>query len=136
MSLLAITLATMAACTQLQYVAKSDGHGGYSETQLAPNTFDVHYSGTGWHDPERISDFLLLRSAELCDREGFSHFENNSAVSHQTTNVSGSLIFNNPVPGPSIIRVICYNSAKADSPNRLESYFVAQKLREKYQLGQ
>ncbi len=48
--------------------------GGYSETQLGENIFQVSFRGNGYTSRERASDFNLLRSAELTLERGFRYF--------------------------------------------------------------
>ena len=48
--------------------------GGYSETQLDENVFQVSFDGNGFTSEERASEYCLLRSAELALQHGFSHF--------------------------------------------------------------
>ena len=48
--------------------------GGYSETQLGDNIFQVSFRGNGYTSRERASDFALLRSAELALEHGFRYF--------------------------------------------------------------
>lgn len=48
--------------------------GGFSETQLDRNVFKVTFKGNGRTRSERAEDFVLLRSAELTLKHGFSHF--------------------------------------------------------------
>jgi hypothetical protein len=48
--------------------------GGYSETQLSENIFQVFFRGNGYTSEERASDFSLLRSAELALAFGFKYF--------------------------------------------------------------
>lgn len=48
--------------------------GGFSETQLAENVYQVRFNGNGYTSAERASDFALLRSAELCLRAGYPYF--------------------------------------------------------------
>jgi hypothetical protein len=48
--------------------------GGYSETQLGENIFQVSFHGNGFTSRERASDFSLLRAAELTLEKGFSYF--------------------------------------------------------------
>jgi hypothetical protein len=48
--------------------------GGYSETQLGENIFQVSFRGNGYTSRERASDFSLLRSAELTLERGFRYF--------------------------------------------------------------
>lgn len=48
--------------------------GGYSETQLGENIFQVSFRGNGYTRGERASDFALLRSAEIATENGFRYF--------------------------------------------------------------
>ncbi len=48
--------------------------GGYSETQLDENVFQVHFNGNGYTSKERSSDFALLRCAELAFTNGYVYF--------------------------------------------------------------
>ena len=72
-------------------VYQSEGFtGGYSETQLGENVFQVSFRGNGYTDRERASDFALLRSAELTLEKGFRYFvivesEKHSKVGAYTT---------------------------------------------------
>lgn len=48
--------------------------GGYSETQLGDNIFQVSFRGNGFTSRERASDFTLLRSADVALEHGFRYF--------------------------------------------------------------
>ncbi len=48
--------------------------GGYTETQLGENIFQVSFRGNGYTRGERASDFALLRSAEVATENGFRYF--------------------------------------------------------------
>ena len=48
--------------------------GGYSDTQLGENIFQVSFRGNGYTSREQTSDFTLLRSAELALEKGFRYF--------------------------------------------------------------
>lgn len=48
--------------------------GGFSETQLGENIFQVSFRGNGYTRSERASDFSLLRSAEVAIENGFKYF--------------------------------------------------------------
>ncbi|HZF20493.1 MAG TPA: hypothetical protein VE008_12405 [Burkholderiales bacterium] len=64
--------ALLAACaTSYQH---SGFGGGYSETQLGENIFQVSFRGNGYTQGERASDFALLRSAEVTTQNGFRYF--------------------------------------------------------------
>lgn len=48
--------------------------GGYSETQLDENVFQVNFKGNGFTSKERSADFALLRCAELASNNGYDYF--------------------------------------------------------------
>jgi hypothetical protein len=61
--------------------------GGYSETQLDENVFNVSFRGNGYTGRERVADFTLLRSAELTLEHGYNYFaviDANSYTSNST----------------------------------------------------
>jgi hypothetical protein len=63
--------------------------GGFSETQLSPDTFRVYFRGNGYTSGERAQDFTLLRASELTIQHGFTCFaildEKNSTTSSSFT---------------------------------------------------
>lgn len=48
--------------------------GGFSETRLAENIFQISYRGNAFTSAERASDFSLLRAAELTLDNGYHYF--------------------------------------------------------------
>lgn len=69
--------------------------GGYTSTSLDRGVYEVSFSGNGYTSPERASDFVLLRAAELALRDGYTYVtivQKNSAVSQSsyTTPVSST----------------------------------------------
>jgi hypothetical protein len=48
--------------------------GGYSESQLGDNIFQVSFRGNSYTGQEITTDFTLLRSAELTLQNGFRYF--------------------------------------------------------------
>lgn len=50
------------------------GTGGYSETQFAENVFKVTFKGNGYIDRETVSDYAMLRSAEVALENDFRYF--------------------------------------------------------------
>jgi len=53
---------------------KTGFSGGFSETQLGENIFQVSFKGNAFTSRERASDFNLLRSAEVALEKGFNYF--------------------------------------------------------------
>ena len=48
--------------------------GGFTETQLGENIFQVSFRGNGYTRADRAADFALLRSAEVATSNGFRYF--------------------------------------------------------------
>jgi hypothetical protein len=71
LSILLAALVLPGCVTPYQHVGFT---GGYSETQLGENIFQVSFRGNGYTSHERTSDFSLLRSAELTLERGFRYF--------------------------------------------------------------
>src|ERR1700753_3173424 len=66
-----VVLALSACATAYQ---RNGLTGGFSDTQLAENVFQVNFNGNGYTSFERASDFALLRSAELVAEHGYPFF--------------------------------------------------------------
>lgn len=48
--------------------------GGYSEKQLSPDTFEIHFTGNGYVSQEKAKDFVMLHACEVCLQHGFNGF--------------------------------------------------------------
>lgn len=48
--------------------------GGYSETRLDTNVFQVSFNGNGFTSFQKTRDFTLLRSAEITLENGYKYF--------------------------------------------------------------
>ncbi len=64
--------------------------GGYSDTELAPDLYQIIVRGDDIATMERVQDFALLRASELTIQHGFSYFaivnqSNATSVSSVTT---------------------------------------------------
>lgn len=53
---------------------QSGYRGGFIETRLAPDIFAISSAGNSFTSPERVSDFALLRAAELTLNNGYNRF--------------------------------------------------------------
>lgn len=87
--IIAIFVLTFTAACATGYQPKGFS-GGYSETQLSENVFQVRFSGNGVTSKEQAHDFALLRAAELTLNHGYEYFvptkesHNNEVSYHQT----------------------------------------------------
>lgn len=88
LSILALAVVMLSGCATT-YQPQSFS-GGYSETQIGENIFQVSFRGNGYTSRERASDFSLVRSAEVVLENGFRYFvivesEKGSKVGAYTT---------------------------------------------------
>jgi len=133
--------------------------GGYSETQLGDNIFQVSFRGNGYTSRERVSDFALLRSAELALEHGFRYFvivesqkrtkistyttpstsyttgsvysnENYAYGSVTTTSYGGQTYFISKPRATNMI--LCFKSKPKINGLIFDAEFVAKSIKEKY----
>jgi len=113
--------------------------GGFSETQLAENVFEVRFSGNGYTSSERASDFALLRSAELSLERGFRYFvvddnENDRQIAIDTvTTSSGANTYSTSKPGARKV-IVCFKEKPDWTGVIYEARFVVQSIRGKYEI--
>ena len=86
---------------------KKEGYftGGFRETRLGENIFQVRFSGNQYTSSERAQDFTLLRCAELAKLNGFTHFvivEGQSLTSQRTYKSPTKTKVNATVAGNSV----------------------------------
>jgi len=127
--------------------------GGYSETQLGEDLFQVIFVGNGHTSEDRATDFGLLRSAELTLQYGYRFFvlldsdkdlEAYAVPTHlQTAGTaygSGRVTFLNASTMDSYVAsrptathlIRCYKEKPAVDAVVLEAEFVARSIMEKY----
>lgn len=82
-----VGLVGCATATSYQPLDVFDG-GGYTETQLDENVFDVEFSGNGYTGGERARNFTLLRCAELTLQNDYAFFV--IIIEEQSSDVSTS----------------------------------------------
>ncbi len=136
--------------------------GGYSETQLDENVFKVSFRGNGYTERERVSDFTLLRSAELTLENGYKYFViidansytsnstyttpttshttgsanvyGNSVYGRATTTTTGGQTYNISKPSSSNT-IVCFKE-KPDSGFSYNAEFIYKNISEKYGIKQ
>ena len=135
--------------------------GGFSETQLSENVYQVRFNGNGFTTSERASDFALLRSADVCLRDGYRYFivadaESSEKIgtyttpiqsttqglgtvigtnvySSSTTTTTGGQTYVISKPGHSML-VAFYNTPPNDLGFVYDARFIDASVREKYGL--
>ena len=107
--------------------------GGFSETQLDENVFNVSFKGNGNTGRERVSDFTLLRSAELATQSGYNYFvviASENYRSYSMSTASDGQTYNISKPNSSNT-IVCFK----DKPENGFSYnaeFISASIKEKY----
>lgn len=81
-----IALLLVTACATGYH--ESNLSGGFSETQLQDDTFRVYFHGNAFTTAEQMSDYTMLRAAEVAIEHGFKFFV--VAEQAQTTIVGAS----------------------------------------------
>lgn len=78
--------------------------GGFTETQVAEDAFEVAFAGNGYSNRQRTVDFCLLRCAELASSHSFSYFiilgadQGTNTSYYSTGSVSGSSYSGTTIP--------------------------------------
>jgi hypothetical protein len=153
---LIITMVLSACSTAYQRQSLT---GGYSETQLGENIFQVSFKGNGFTSPEKASDFTLLHSAEITIKNGYQYFvvvesEKYSKVGTYTTPttsqttgnayVSGNYAYGNATTtiygGQTYIiskprasnMILCYKDKPDINGLVFEAEFIVRSIRAKY----
>lgn len=82
-TIIALLLAT--ACATGYH--ESNLAGGFSETQLQDDTFRVYFHGNAFTTPEQMTDYTMLRAAEVALEHGFKFFV---VADHAQTTIIGA----------------------------------------------
>jgi hypothetical protein len=153
--LAAVACALVAGCaTTYQPMAFS---GGYSETALAENVFKVSFAGNGYIGADTVSDYALLRSAEVTIENGFRYFiitdersysTNSTFTTPTTTNAYVTGYGNSAYGTATTYGGQTYNVSKPSSSNLIvcfkdkpegfafDAEFVSKSLKRKYGLNE
>lgn len=92
---LAFSAALLTACatTPTVYAPQSAPHGaGYSEYRLENGRYRVTFQGNPGASVNQVSDYVLLRSAELALRDGYDWFRVADRMTQQNGSGSGSTL--------------------------------------------
>lgn len=123
--ILIISMFTISCATSYQSIGFT---GGYSETQLDENIFQVSFIGNGYTSRERCDDYALLRCAELSLMNGFEYFiivdskeyiSNSSYTTPTQSRTTATLIGNQVVGKTTTTGGQTYNISKPSSKNTI-----------------
>lgn len=112
--------------------------GGYSETQVDSNVYEVTFIGNGYTSMERASDFNLLRCAELTLGNGYNYFvvKNQGDRSNQTymmNNYGGNTAMIHRINKPGFTRYIEMHNEKPDGMS-YNAVYVSKNIKDKYSI--
>ena len=65
---------TLAACATSYAPQSLLSDGGYTETRVGVNVWEVNFEGNSFTEHDAAVDMALLRSAELMEQHGFQYF--------------------------------------------------------------
>ncbi|QAU24051.1 hypothetical protein EO087_08645 [Dyella sp. M7H15-1] len=121
--------------------------GGYSDTMLSPDTFQVQFSGNSDTSAERAADLAMLRAADLSRQQGCGYFQildsgQTATTSYVTTTTangdnrsSNAVTTTEPEVSPkSHLLVKCFKR-KPMGLNVYDANFISQSIRAKYNIG-
>jgi len=117
--------------------------GGYIDTQVAENAFEVSFEGNGHTNQHRAIDFCLLRCAEVAKRYEFPFFiVVDNSQSQSTDYISGGgasggmfLASTSAITSPTTRnRILCFKEKPNVEGVVYESEFVIKSIRKKYEL--
>jgi opacity protein-like surface antigen len=90
-----VSAALLAACTTAPtvYAPQTVAHGaGYSEYRLEDGRYRVTFRGNPGASANQVSDYVLLRSAELALRDGYDWFRVADRLTQETGSGGGSTL--------------------------------------------
>lgn len=94
------------------------GTGGFDQTQLSSTRYQVRYRGNGFETPERVSQFILRRAAEITLEQGGRWFT--VADQQAVTSANGSMGFVASFPsGAAVVTLL-----PAEAPNAIDAVIV------------
>lgn len=112
--------------------------GGYSETQVDVNVYEVTFVGNGYTSIEQASDFNLLRCSELTIANGYNYFVirsqgDRSNQVYMMNNYGGNINMINRINKPGFTR---YIEMLMDKPEGLSynAIFVYKNIKDKYNI--
>jgi hypothetical protein len=101
--------------------------GGYTDEATGKNTFDVSFYGNGSSYTDRVSDFAMLRAAEITLQNGYSFFT--------VEDKKELLEVSSPFPKPVVrIKILCFVD-RPSGGNSYEANVILSSLKQKYGLS-
>lgn len=153
---IAAILLLLSGCATPYQPQKSAYGYGYSETQLAENIFSVRFIGSGADGAPVVSDYALLRAAEVTLEHGYTHFgivDSKDEIKYSSVTVPATTVYTpNIFAGTttattsgggtyigyepqSFKTIVCYKGKPEDDKGVVfDAAFLKESLRKKYEL--
>lgn len=109
--------------------------GGYSETRLSENVFNVTFEGNAYTNREKSTDFTLLRSAELTLQNGYKYFTIINSENHVNLSIVGSGGDIKTSSKPSVNNtIVCFNEQPKINALVYKAEFIVESIKNKYSI--
>lgn len=135
--ILSFTIASMLGFSGCASSYQPDDHftGGYSETQLTENIFNVAFNGNGFTSQQQASDFALLRSAEITINNGYKYFIISKVDNYINTSISGNKDQIGSSSEPKINNtIVCFKGKPEINDIVYEAEFIIKSIKTKYEI--
>ena len=113
--------------------------GGFTDTQLADNVFEVSFSGNAYTAPQQAGDFVMLRAAELAVAHGYPYFIINDEGDTSTKGFIGSY-GGGSIGGGELyyprrsMRISCFRTKGNDRQTYFDAMFLQRSIKAKYDI--
>jgi hypothetical protein len=112
--------------------------GGYSETQLQDDTFRVYFHGNAFTTAEEMTDFTMLRAAEVAIAHGFNFFV---VADHAQTSIVGASGNRGSISlyqagANNAQTIVCYTDKPEAAPVVYDAHAIYGSLSTKYRVAQ
>ena len=143
-----LSVIAVAGCAT-QYHAQGFA-GGFTETQLGENVFQINVKGNAYTSRERASDYAMLRASELTLENGFTYFsiadsdEHSQTSTHTTptqtysnygqgTYTTGGQAYNYNKPRSELV-VVMFHGEPQNAGLVFDAKYVETSLKKKYKI--
>ncbi len=160
MLLISLVFIALGCATPYQSVGFT---GGYEETRLDENIYNVYFRGNGYTSRQKAEDFALLRAAELTLQSGYKFFvitasNAYTSTSFYTTPVQSKTktnvsVYGNTVYGKSkttttggdtyainkpgvALTIVCFKERPETNATIFNAQFIDESIKSKYKIEQ
>jgi hypothetical protein len=109
--------------------------GGFKEAQLDKNVFRVSFKGNGYTNTDHAEEMVLLRSADIALKNGFTHFIIASSRSNSDYSLHATPGQANIITKPSTTNtIICYNGKPDNQSFSYDAQYLYDSLSKKHDI--